>query len=113
MALALVQPFVAAAELHRVQRRRACLDPAAVDAYRRAAAIRKIWSYREPRLNRWMRRLWPNPMLPAAFDALRAKPPCHDVLRLLDEGFVCAAKQGVRELMELEESDAARRDPVA
>ncbi|MHC4819288.1 MAG: hypothetical protein ACYTF8_14680, partial [Planctomycetota bacterium] len=49
------------------------LSGTAVDAFRRAAEIRSVWQYAEPPAHRWVRRLWINPLLPAALDAARAR----------------------------------------
>jgi hypothetical protein len=89
------------------------LSEPALGAFRRAAEIRSVWSYAEPIAHRWVRRLWPNPLLPAALDAARAKPPAPAVRRLADESFLDETKAAVRELMELLPNGGPRVHPLA
>jgi len=95
----------------------AVLSPAAVATFRRAAAIRERWRYAEPPWNRWLRRVWINPLLPAAFDAAAARPPVEAVRRLVDPSFLEGTKAAVRELLGgldgRKAGAAATRDSVA
>ena len=91
----------------------ALLSEGAVGVFRRAAAIRSVWRYREPAWNRWLRRVWFNPLLPATFNAAGARPPTPAVRRLVDEHFLNGTKAAVHELMELYEHGGARSHPVA
>ncbi|MHC4549332.1 MAG: nucleotidyltransferase family protein [Planctomycetota bacterium] len=85
------------------------LSPPAVGAFRRAAEIRAVWRYREPTWNRWVRRLWFNPLLPAALDAAGARPPAPTVRRLVDARFLADTKAAVRELIGLAANRSAGR----
>lgn len=89
------------------------LSGTAVDAFRRAAEIRSVWHYAEPPAHRWVRRLWINPLLPAALDAARARPPARAIRRLADERFLVETKSAVRELMELLDDGGTRLHPLA
>ncbi len=84
------------------------LSPAAVAAFQHAAAIREAWRYREPVWGRWLRRIWFNPLLPAVLDVAGAGRPPVAVRDRLDPTFFAAAKEAVRELMELDETDGSQ-----
>ena len=74
------------------------LPPEHTETFHHAAELRVAWRYREPALNRWLRRLWINPLLPEAIDAARAgRPPQRPT-----QGFLDAAKAAVRELVQME-----------
>lgn len=81
------------------------LSSEAVATYRRAARIREIWTYREPRLNAWLRRLWFNGLLPAALDSARAAPPAPAVAELADDAFLAGIEAAVREMLEKESGE--------
>jgi predicted nucleotidyltransferase len=89
------------------------LSAPSVEAFRRAAEIRSVWQYAEPPTHRWIRRLWINPLLPAALDAARARPPAPAIRRLADDGFLHETKVAVRELMELYTDGGPRLHPLA
>jgi hypothetical protein len=89
------------------------LSPPSVSTFRRAAEIRSVWRYAEPPTHRWVRRLWINPLLPAALDAARARPPAPAIRRLADESFLDETKAAVRELVELYSDGGTRLHPLA
>lgn len=87
------------------------LSPAATAAFRHAAAIRDGWHYREPAWGHWLRRTWFNPLLPGAVDAAAPGRLPASVRGQLDPMFFAAAKNAVRELMELEDDHGCEHGP--